>query len=335
MSGFIKKIYKSCVPRLANSFGAYDININNTQHKYFVPMYHRIIQDAFNDPYSMGMCVTEYVFEKQLKYFSDNFISISLSEYNLNRHKIENNRKNYITLTFDDGYADNLEVAHPIIKKYNLDCSIFICTKIFNDKSNYWWDSLINAFKASKIQQLDLTDLNVTCLNKKYNVLTSGFNDVRELLYAVWSNDLYKDKVLLDEIVLRLLNGEQEPLVGHLTEEQVIKLYKNGVDIGAHSVTHPDLTSLSLKEAKYEIEKSKSILKDLLGVEIRGFAYPAGFKNEEVVGLVKDLKFEYAVATDAGVNYSYNKFEIQRIGMPQTNLSDLKRCLSNYSKYQK
>jgi len=325
MSSLVKKVYKLFVPRLADSLGVYNKNINDNKHKYFVPMYHRIIEEISDDPYDLGMCVTKDVFDEQLKYFSDNFTSISLSEYNLTRHQIENNNKNYVTLTFDDGYADNLEVAYPIIKKYNLHCAIFICTKIFNDASNYWWDSIINAFKASKIKSLNLTDLNVKCLNKNYT-------DIRELLYALWSNNLYKDKLLLDEIVLRLLNGEKEPLVGHLTEEQIIKLYNSGIDIGAHTVNHPDLTSLSLKEAKYEIEKSKSIMKDILGAEIKGFAYPAGFRNEEVVKLVDDLNFEYAVATDAGVNCLYNKFEIERIGMPQTNLSDLKRCLSNYSK---
>jgi len=328
-----KDVYKSTVPSIIDKFNIYDKNIKNGKHKYFVPMYHRIIKDPQDDPYNLGMCVTEKTFEQQLDFFAENFTDISLSNYCQNRQDIESDNTSYITLTFDDGYRDNLDVALPIINKYKLSSTIFVCSKIFNDSSNYWWDSIINAIKASDNTHLDLSGLGINDVKSPVSIKGAHHNAVSDFLFSIWKSQRYKDNGFIKEIVSRLLGDKQEPLVGHLSEQQVIDLSNAGVDIAAHTLTHPDLTSLTLKEARYEIQKSKSVMTDLLGKDVNGFAYPAGFKSDEIVQLVKDTGFKYAVSTDSGVNYRFNPFEVERIGMPQTTLADLKRCMSMYSRY--
>jgi len=71
-------------------------------------------------------------------------------------------------------------------------------------------------------------------------------------------------------------------------------------EIGAHSVSQPDLTKVSLSEAKRQIEDSKTYLEDLLGHSIPMFCYPYGRYNEIVKKLVKDAGFIAARTANPG-----------------------------------
>src|SRR4030042_185491 len=59
-------------------------------------------------------------------------------------------------------------------------------------------------------------------------------------------------------------------------------------EIGAHSMTQPDLTKISQAEARREIEDSKTYLEDLLGHKVSMFCYPRGKYNEYVKRMTRD-----------------------------------------------
>src|SRR5207253_422742 len=61
-----------------------------------------------------------------------------------------------------------------------------------------------------------------------------------------------------------------------LTQEMVVSLSEQGIDIGAHTVSHPILTSLEDDDARYEIEAGKQQLETLIGKKVPLFAYPNG-----------------------------------------------------------
>ncbi len=73
-----------------------------------------------------------------------------------------------------------------------------------------------------------------------------------------------------------------------------IKQLARRFEIGAHTLNHVDLTNISLKEAKEEIEGSKKWLEDLLKKRITKFCYPKGKFNAETKLLVKEAGFTYA-----------------------------------------
>ncbi len=70
--------------------------------------------------------VDKDLFEKHIKYLSDNrYKGITISDY-INNNFDKNNKN--IIITFDDGYYDNYENAFPILKKYNMKATIFLNT---------------------------------------------------------------------------------------------------------------------------------------------------------------------------------------------------------------
>ena len=75
----------------------------------------------------------------------------------------------------------------------------------------------------------------------------------------------------------------------------------NGIEFGAHSKTHPNLARIPISEATEELLQSKNELAELLGSEVRIFAYPYGSCNEAVTDCAREL-FQLALTTREGLN---------------------------------
>lgn len=84
----------------------------------------------------------------------------------------------------------------------------------------------------------------------------------------------------------------------YLTWDMIREMHASGlIYFGAHSVHHYQLTSLSSEQAFYEIEESKKVLQDNLGVPINFMAYPYGSTNDNVINLVKKAGYVGAIGT--------------------------------------
>lgn len=82
---------------------------------------------------------------------------------------------------------------------------------------------------------------------------------------------------------------------------QVRQIASDGlVEIGAHTVDHPNLKSLPPARALDEIRTSKQLLERVLGKNVSTFAYPYGAFNLQTIDLVKQAGFDSAVSTVSG-----------------------------------
>jgi peptidoglycan/xylan/chitin deacetylase (PgdA/CDA1 family) len=103
----------------------------------------------------------------------------------------------------------------------------------------------------------------------------------------------------------------------YMTQEQVLQVAADGMIIGAHTMHHVNLTSLSRALAWSEIATSKSILEHLIGRSVLDFAYPYGAENQAVEEDVANAGFRDAVATTWGTEqclagrYALHRFEIR------------------------
>ncbi|HUT83988.1 MAG TPA: polysaccharide deacetylase family protein [Thermodesulfobacteriota bacterium] len=84
-----------------------------------------------------------------------------------------------------------------------------------------------------------------------------------------------------------------------LSDEEVKRISDAGFEIGAHTLTHRELTTLSLAEAKEEIRGSKAYLEDLLGREVKMFCFPRGKYDGRIVALVREAGFTGARTVEA------------------------------------
>ncbi len=103
-----------------------------------------------------------------------------------------------------------------------------------------------------------------------------------------------------------------------------------GIEIGAHSVCHPQLDILTIARASQEIAGSKRALEDGLGCEVPSFAYPHGYFNRKTQDIVRGAGFSsacrvrHALASDAE-----DLFALSRIVMTSAiSAGDLHRLIS-------
>ena len=85
-----------------------------------------------------------------------------------------------------------------------------------------------------------------------------------------------------------------------MDDEQIIDMHEAGFEIGAHTMTHANLPTISEDEALFEIEASKDGLEDMLDAKIRSFSYPYGLVNENAKRIVQDVGFEMAYSVGSG-----------------------------------
>src|ERR1035437_4300236 len=125
---------------------------------------------------------------------------------------------------------------------------------------------------------------------------------------------------------------EGEPVFRMMNEKQIHEMSEYGIEFGGHTQNHPDLTKISIEEAKKEIEGCKKDVEVVIGKPTLSFAYPFGALNEKIKSAVKDSGYQFGIATKSGANlFSDDKFQIQRIEIgPQNGLARFKYKASGY-----
>jgi peptidoglycan/xylan/chitin deacetylase (PgdA/CDA1 family) len=87
---------------------------------------------------------------------------------------------------------------------------------------------------------------------------------------------------------------------GYVTWEQVKAMAGAGIEMGAHTVTHPDLRLVKGEQLQREVAESRRVLQEQSGQPVASFAYPAGKYNDQTLAAVKEAGYTIAVTTEPG-----------------------------------
>jgi peptidoglycan/xylan/chitin deacetylase (PgdA/CDA1 family) len=85
---------------------------------------------------------------------------------------------------------------------------------------------------------------------------------------------------------------------GTLNWGQMSEIAAAGIEVAAHSVTHPQLDQLPADAVRHEVAASKNSLEDRLGLPVTGMAYPFGYSSRLVRATVSSVGYQYACAVD-------------------------------------
>jgi peptidoglycan/xylan/chitin deacetylase (PgdA/CDA1 family) len=94
-----------------------------------------------------------------------------------------------------------------------------------------------------------------------------------------------------------------------LSEDEIRALGREGWELGAHTMTHPDLATLDYDACRAEIERSRTALERIGGAPVETFAYPFGRYGPAALAAVRDSGLLAAVSTGRG---SWNAYELRR-----------------------
>lgn len=204
-----------------------------------------------------------------------------------------------VTVTFDDGYADNAEVALPILLRHGVHAAFFVATS-FLDGGRMWNDTVIEAVRRARGAALDLAAVGL-------GTATLGDDAGRgALAERILRAIKHRDPVERLQLASALADGIGAELPGDLmmNSAQVRQLAAAGMEVGAHTCTHPILRVLSDSDAAREIGDSRDALAAITGRRIRAFAYPNGRLGDDYTtrdrALVAESGFDLAVSTQVG-----------------------------------
>jgi peptidoglycan/xylan/chitin deacetylase (PgdA/CDA1 family) len=100
---------------------------------------------------------------------------------------------------------------------------------------------------------------------------------------------------------------------GGITEAQVRRLVRSGWEIDSHTISHPDLTTLSAAALQHEVADSRWMLQRRFHVPARFFCYPAGRYDARVIAAVQAAGYLGATTTRHGLARSSAPFELARV----------------------
>lgn len=264
------------------------------QHGAIILCYHRIA-DLPNSP--RRLWVSPSRFAEQLEVITRYFTPISLSEL-VTRLRNGNVPDKAIVVTFDDGYADNLWNAKPLLERYGAPATVFVSTGFVGTKREFYWDELERLLlldcKANEVY-LDINGQKCHWQLATPEERLKAYHEIHDSLTPLSPNE--REKVI-EQLRQRLgAEGEGRDDCRVMTADELLEISRDGlVEIGAHTVNHPDLSVLPPELQWQEIVASKRQLEGRLNRPIRWFAYPYGRGNAATRQLVQDAGFEAACA---------------------------------------
>lgn len=219
------------------------------------------------------------------------------------------------SITFDDGYADNHDVALPILQRHGLSATFFIATG-FLDGGRMWNDTVIEAVRRCRAPALDLARTELAGLGP----LALGDDGQRRaaaegIIRAIKYRPPVERQALVDAVADTAAADLPTGLM--MRSDQVHALHRAGMQIGPHTRSHPILARLDRAAAIDEVAGSREQLEDITGAPMPVFAYPNGKPGEdysaETVAIVRELGFEAAVSTAWGAaRYGADPFQLPR-----------------------
>jgi peptidoglycan/xylan/chitin deacetylase (PgdA/CDA1 family) len=117
-----------------------------------------------------------------------------------------------------------------------------------------------------------------------------------------------------------------------LTDTEVREVSRQGVEIGAHTHTHPDLTTLTRAGAREELERSRLALEELTGVAVVVAAYPFGNANDDTRAAAREAGLSAACRTLGSGSWD-DPFDLPRQAM-ENRASDLGLRLKRDDRYE-
>jgi peptidoglycan/xylan/chitin deacetylase (PgdA/CDA1 family) len=243
-------------------------------------LYHRVASVS-SDPWRLA--VPPDLFERQLGVIAARFRPLPLRELvaGLRAGELPNRA---VSLTFDDGYRDNLLAAKPLLERHGVPATVFVISGYIDSERDFWWDVL-----GRVAPQADE--------------------------YRAWHRKLQRLPERERVAVLDELAGGADPVPASTVSEGELRQLAAGglVEIGAHTVTHPSLPSLSAEEQLEEMRVSREHLETAVGQPVEGFSYPYGMFDPETVACARATGFAYACTAERRAVAGDDPFELPRL----------------------
>jgi peptidoglycan/xylan/chitin deacetylase (PgdA/CDA1 family) len=261
-----------------------------------------------------------------------------------------------VSVTFDDGYADNLYNAKSLLERYDVAATVFVASGYVGNEREFWWDELERLLlqPGTVPQTVFLRVIGGVFeryLGESAHYSTDEYRRHRgwrcgssaptlrhSLYYSLWkllgSLGEVERRDVLDQLIA-WAGGDAMSRMTHrtLSAAELATLQSGGlIEIGSHTVTHPFLSRLSEARQRDEIRRSKADLEAMLDSPVARFAYPHGDYTMASVAIVQEAGFDCACSTTMeSVRPGTDNLQLPRIAVEDWDGEEFARRLSRWA----
>jgi len=305
------------------------------QARALILFYHGVT-DAVSDPWRLHMPPAHFAEQLEVMRRYGTLLRLDALVSGLQNNELP---RRSIVVTFDDGYANNLTEAVPLLEKYDVPATIFVTTGYLGRADEFWSDELerlvlhpgrlperlrlrINGHSPEwQLRETRSYQAADFARHRRWNAWEPGEPSERHRLFR----DLYREmqplpqreqQRVLNELRVQVADHEMaRPLNRFLTPAEVATLAQHKlIEIGSHTVSHPLLSQLSTVEQECEIHESRLTLEEITGHPVTSLAYPYGRYAPETPHIARAAGMHCACAAEGFV------------AQPKTDLFRLPRC---------
>jgi peptidoglycan/xylan/chitin deacetylase (PgdA/CDA1 family) len=303
-------------------------------------MYHRVA-DIGSDPWRLAIKPAH--FNEQLQVIRDHFCPIRLQDL-IQAQRERNIPRRAVVVTFDDGYADNLYNAKPLLERYDIPATVFLTSGSIGSYREFWWDELdrllLQPGRLPERLNLRINRSNYRWelgqaasyseeewLSRRRQQAWEGLPGSRHALYySLWQLLYPLSTTEQLETLSQIVNWSGAGPAARLTHrallpDEVCMLEKEGIiEIGAHSINHLSLPAHPIAVQRNEIRQSKAYLEEILGRRVTSFSYPYGDFTGDTITLIKEAGIACACSVQAAsVRQQSDCFQLPRFEVQDWN----------------
>jgi peptidoglycan/xylan/chitin deacetylase (PgdA/CDA1 family) len=235
-------------------------------------LYHSVFEgpDSHQNTLDMGHSVE--IFRRQMEIIARGYDVITMDEIPSFLSGEKRMPRRPVTVTFDDGYANNFEVATPVLNQYGIPATFYITTDCVDHNRLPWIARIRRAFRTTQQNSWQAPDGRVT-----FSLVNHDLREIARVAACEYCAQLAgatQGQVI--EMIETAL-GVEPPTpetCRMLTWDELRRMVRSGHTVGSHTVSHPNLAHVVADELKTELVESKRRLEQELGVPVPHFAYP-------------------------------------------------------------
>ena|GEM_PF-3463638 len=220
-----------------------------------------------------------------------------------------------VAMTFDDGYADNVDRALPMLTAAGGRATFYLTAGLIEAREAPWWDRVAHAFEHARRPELEWSSNGRRWTESlrdsagRHRALAGVLRDLRV--------GPVEQRTRIDALRDALEVADEAPCE-LATWKEAARLPAAGMEIGAHTLSHPYLDRLDAATQRREIQGSVRLIEERLGIRITGLAYPGGAYDASSLEVVREGGLRHAVTTRAGDNdRGSSAFELRRRGFDE------------------
>lgn len=263
-------------------------------------MYHSIVEDPEHTRNTIGVSQSQRDFDAHIRTLASRFAPVTVDQVIQFVQEGQPLPSRAVAVTFDDGFCDNYDSALPVLKRYGVPATFYILVNAVETGVPPWYCRLNFAFRTTTRREWNDTEWNRT-----YKFETA--EERKAALNRAWEIGAKMVGSAQEEFVRqieKLLEVEPPGPGLMLTWDKVRALKEAGHNIGAHTLSHPNLAHVSAEDAQSEILGCKQRLEETMGGPVHHFSYPHPALNPQwspqTLRITREAGFKSAVLTTRG-----------------------------------